>query len=77
MVQVRLKVGLNMQIFLKPFLLLFLFLVMNAIISFSGEHATSQRHPNNWLDGHEGDDDEGGDETELYVQSTPPYLEEC
>lgn len=50
---------------------------MNAIISFSGEHAISQRHPSNWLDGHEGDDDEGGDETELYVQSTPPYLEEC
>ncbi|KAI3445343.1 hypothetical protein Pfo_002008 [Paulownia fortunei] len=35
-------------------------------------HAFSQRHPSNWVDADE--DDEEGDETELCVQSTPPYL---
>ncbi|KAK6139441.1 hypothetical protein DH2020_026815 [Rehmannia glutinosa] len=35
-------------------------------------NAFSQRHPSNWVDADEDDDE--GDETELCVQSTPPYL---
>lgn len=34
----------------------------------------SQRHPSNWVDPGEEEDDE--DENELCVQSTPPYYEE-
>lgn len=34
-------------------------------------HGFSQRHPSNWVDADEDDDE--GDETELCVQSTPPY----
>ncbi|EOY14196.1 Cell cycle checkpoint control protein family, putative [Theobroma cacao] len=34
----------------------------------------SQRHPSNWVEADEDDDD--GDENELCVQSTPPYYEE-
>ncbi|KAL3814673.1 hypothetical protein ACJIZ3_015941 [Penstemon smallii] len=37
-----------------------------------GAHTFSQRHPRNWVDADE--DDDVGDETELCVQSTPPYL---
>ncbi|KAA8545175.1 hypothetical protein F0562_019936 [Nyssa sinensis] len=37
-------------------------------------HGFSQRHPSNWVDADEDDDE--GDETELCVQSTPPYHEE-
>ncbi|KAL9162396.1 hypothetical protein ABFS82_07G087800 [Erythranthe guttata] len=36
------------------------------------EHVLSQRHRSNWVDADEEDDE--GDETELYVESTPPYL---
>ncbi|KAL9450432.1 hypothetical protein AB3S75_012219 [Citrus x aurantiifolia] len=36
----------------------------------------SQRHPSNWVDANEGDDDDEGDDRELYVQSTPPYCGE-
>ncbi|XAR52627.1 Exodeoxyribonuclease III [Bertholletia excelsa] len=39
-----------------------------------GSHYLSQRHPSNWVDADE--DEEEGDETELCVQSTPPYNEE-
>ncbi|XP_042017535.1 cell cycle checkpoint control protein RAD9A-like [Salvia splendens] len=35
-------------------------------------HAPSQHHPSNWIDAEEDDDDEG-DDSELCVQSTPPY----
>ncbi|KAL6551974.1 hypothetical protein OROGR_008128 [Orobanche gracilis] len=35
-------------------------------------HAFSQRHPSNWVDSDEDNDE--GDEAELCVQSTPPYL---
>lgn len=39
-----------------------------------GGHGLSQRHPSNWVETADDDDDDGeGDETELYVQSTPPY----
>ncbi|KAL2254140.1 UNVERIFIED_CONTAM: hypothetical protein Sindi_0208700 [Sesamum indicum] len=47
------------------------------IISFGSDgadincHGFSQRHPSNWVDADEDDDE--GDETELCVQSTPPY----
>ncbi|KAL8527973.1 hypothetical protein ACS0TY_005691 [Phlomoides rotata] len=34
-------------------------------------HALSQHHPSNWVDADE--DDEEGEESELCVQSTPPY----
>ncbi|XP_052191977.1 uncharacterized protein LOC127801143 isoform X2 [Diospyros lotus] len=37
-------------------------------------HSLSQRHPSNWVDA--GDDEDEGDETELCVQATPPYHEE-
>ncbi|XP_059652404.1 uncharacterized protein LOC132299667 isoform X2 [Cornus florida] len=37
-------------------------------------HGLSQRHPSNWVDAD--DDDDEGDEAELCVQSTPPYCEE-
>ncbi|EYU23719.1 hypothetical protein MIMGU_mgv1a0208132mg, partial [Erythranthe guttata] len=36
------------------------------------ERVLSQRHRSNWVDADEEDDE--GDETELYVESTPPYL---
>ncbi|GFP99775.1 cell cycle checkpoint control protein rad9a [Phtheirospermum japonicum] len=36
-------------------------------------HTVSQRHPSNWVDANDGDDDDDDDETELCVQSTPPY----
>ncbi|KAH7574682.1 hypothetical protein ACOSP7_008920 [Xanthoceras sorbifolium] len=36
----------------------------------------SQRHPSNWVDAEETDDDDDGDGHELCVQSTPPYYEE-
>ncbi|KAL0357311.1 UNVERIFIED_CONTAM: hypothetical protein Scaly_1416800 [Sesamum calycinum] len=34
-------------------------------------HGVSQRHPSNWVDAD--DEDDEGDEAELCVQSTPPY----
>lgn len=37
-------------------------------------HVISQRHPSNWVDADEEDDE--GDETDLCVRSTPPYYEE-
>ncbi|TYG95993.1 hypothetical protein ES288_A11G312600v1 [Gossypium darwinii] len=37
-------------------------------------HGLSQRHPSNWVDANEEED--GDDENELCVQSTPPYYEE-
>ncbi|KAL2469170.1 cell cycle checkpoint control protein family [Forsythia ovata] len=37
-------------------------------------HAFSQRHPSNWVDADEEDDE--GDEADLCVRSTPPYYEE-
>ncbi|XP_050225548.1 uncharacterized protein LOC126675025 isoform X2 [Mercurialis annua] len=36
--------------------------------------SVSQRHPSNWVDAHE--DDEDTEDNELCVQSTPPYCEE-
>ncbi|CAN1858531.1 Cell cycle checkpoint control protein RAD9A, partial [Linum perenne] len=37
----------------------------------------SQRHPSNWVDATEADDDEDDlDENEMCIQSTPPYYEE-
>lgn len=36
----------------------------------------SQRHPSNWVDAEEDDNDEDGNDHELCVQSTPPYYEE-
>ncbi|KAL4351785.1 hypothetical protein GQ457_06G020980 [Hibiscus cannabinus] len=38
-------------------------------------HGLSQRHPSNWVDANEEEED-GDDENELCVQSTPPYYEE-
>ncbi|KAL4377552.1 hypothetical protein GQ457_02G036340 [Hibiscus cannabinus] len=37
-------------------------------------HGLSQRHPSNWVDANEEED--GDDDNELCVQSTPPYYEE-
>lgn len=37
-------------------------------------HGFSQRHPSNWVDADEDDDE--GEEPDLCVQSTPPYYEE-
>ncbi|CAA3007082.1 cell cycle checkpoint control RAD9A isoform X1 [Olea europaea subsp. europaea] len=37
-------------------------------------HVISQRHPSNWVDADEEDDE--GDETDLCVRSTPPHYEE-
>ncbi|KAM5561178.1 cell cycle checkpoint control protein RAD9A [Rosa sericea] len=36
----------------------------------------SQRHPSNWVDAEEDDNDEDGEEDEMCIQSTPPYYEE-
>ncbi|XP_048235865.1 cell cycle checkpoint control protein RAD9A isoform X1 [Ricinus communis] len=38
-------------------------------------HGFSQRHPSNWVDANE-DDDDDADESEMCIQSTPPYYEE-
>ncbi|CAN0914167.1 Cell cycle checkpoint control protein RAD9A [Linum grandiflorum] len=35
----------------------------------------SQRHPSNWVDATEVDDDDDPDENEMCIQSTPPYYE--
>lgn len=72
-----LKVGLNMQIFLIHFpgsgtcsVNYHFFLVLLDGTDINGR-ALSQHHPSNWVDADEDDDE--GDETELCVQSTPPY----
>ncbi|KAJ8752536.1 hypothetical protein K2173_004824 [Erythroxylum novogranatense] len=40
-------------------------------------HVFSQRHPSNWVDAVEDDDgDDGTNENDICVQSTPPYYEE-
>lgn len=36
----------------------------------------SQRHPSNWVDANEDDNDEDVEEDEMCIQSTPPYYEE-
>ncbi|KAL7145353.1 hypothetical protein ABFS83_07G076800 [Erythranthe nasuta] len=41
-------------------------------VGITKERVLSQRHRSNWVDADEEDDE--GDETELYVESTPPYL---
>ncbi|XP_012853744.1 PREDICTED: cell cycle checkpoint control protein RAD9A-like [Erythranthe guttata] len=41
-------------------------------VGITRERVLSQRHRSNWVDADEEDDE--GDETELYVESTPPYL---
>lgn len=40
----------------------------------TNDHGFSQRHPSNWVDADEDDDE--GEEPDLCVQSTPPYYEE-
>ncbi|XP_010546716.1 PREDICTED: cell cycle checkpoint control protein RAD9A isoform X2 [Tarenaya hassleriana] len=36
----------------------------------------SQRHPSNWVDAYEDEDDNDGDENEMCIQATPPYYED-
>ncbi|XP_038717122.1 cell cycle checkpoint control protein RAD9A-like isoform X2 [Tripterygium wilfordii] len=42
----------------------------------SNGHGFSQRHPSNWVDAGEDEEDDDGNGNELCVQSTPPYYEE-
>lgn len=71
-----LKVHLNMQIILTHFFPVpvkahrLTLSFYNCSIENNGR-APSQHHPSNWIDADEDDDE--GDDSELCVQSTPPY----
>ena len=71
-------VGLTLKMF-SPAMHLQFFDFLLPERSETNAHSFSQRHPSNWVDADEDEDDGGGDDAdgnELCVQSTPPYCEE-